>query len=184
MRRVLRRSYALLESVAGRHRARACLAGEDVTVEGRRFDFRLRVPDPKRTGALAVDVSVTDKDGIELASLCVYNPGTPALDQVVSLILHVVSGEEDAIVRTGNIVRSTEAAYRNPAFVEVRGAVPGHFGVIDLGEYAAGAVGASRFLPAARAALAEASSGAWAPLAGLAAAPIPWAGPMDGRLVP
>ncbi len=57
-------------------------------------------------------------------------------------------------MRTGNIVRSTEAAYRN---TRLRGGPrrgPGHFGVIDLGEYAAGAVGASRFLPAARAALA------------------------------
>lgn len=173
-RRVLRRSYALLESVAGRHRARACLSGDTVTVEGRRFDFRLRVPDPKRSGALAVDVSVTDKHGIELASLCVYNPGTPAFDQVVALILHVVSGQEDAIVRTGNVVRSTEAATRHAAFLEVRGLLDGMPPGPDHGGFAARADGSAAFLRAARTALAEASAGAWAPLAGLAGLAPPW----------
>jgi hypothetical protein len=119
-RRALARSRALLENLAGRERATAWLSGDEVTVEGRRFDFRLRVADPHRIGHGALEVSVTDKDGIELASLCVYVPDTPALDQVCALVLHVTSGEEDEILRRANVIRAREAAFAHPAFREVR----------------------------------------------------------------
>jgi hypothetical protein len=119
-RRVLARSFSFLEGLAGRERARAWLSGDAVTVEGRRFDFRLRVRDLALRDHGALEVSVTDKDGVELAALCVYTPATPALDQVSALLLHVVAGEEDEILRKANVIRSTADAHRNAAFCEVR----------------------------------------------------------------
>ena len=120
-RRALARSYGLLAGLAGRPRASAWLAGDTVTVEGNRFDFRLRVRDPNAVGHGALDVSVTDKHGILLAQLCVYVPETPALDQVAALVLHVISGEEDEILRKANVIISTEAAHADPAFEDVFG---------------------------------------------------------------
>lgn len=120
-RRVLTRSYALLSSVAGTPRARACLDGDAITVEGRRFDFRVRVRDARRAAHGAVDVSVTDKDHVELASLCVYMRDTPALDQVAGLILHVVAGDEDEIIRAANVIAMTERGSAHEAFRQVRG---------------------------------------------------------------
>ena len=119
-RRALARSRDLLENLAGRERARAWLAGDTVTVEGRRFDFRLRVADIRSTGHGALDVSVTDKDGIELAALCVYAPDTPALDQISAMVLHVSSGDEDEILRRANVIRASEAGLADAAFREVR----------------------------------------------------------------
>ena len=174
-RKILTRSFSFLRSVAGVENARAWLSGDEVLVEGRRFDFRLRVADLRREGHGALDVFVTDKHGIELAKLCVYNPKTPALDQVVAMILHVVSGEEDRIVATGNVIRSTAAASLNPAFVEVRG-ITFREGreIVDLNEpYRL----RDEALPRARAALAKrAAAEAFAPLDRWRRMPLPWDG--------
>ena len=115
-RRAMARSFDLLKSVAGEPRAKAWLDGEEVAVAGRKFDFRLRVSDVSRQSYGAVDVFVTDKNSVELAKLCVYVPDTPALDQVAAMVLHVISGNEDEIIRKGNVIRSSEAARDNADF--------------------------------------------------------------------
>ncbi len=119
-RRAMARSFDLLRSVAGRDRARAWISGDEVVVEGRDLDFRVRVADATLRGHGAVDVSVTDKDRVELASLCVYAPHTPALDQVASLVLHVMAGEEAAVVAAANLIETREAADANAAFMAAR----------------------------------------------------------------
>lgn len=131
-RRVLSKSAAFLENLVGRQRARAWISGDDVVVSGRRFDFRVRVAALDSVNHGALDVHVTDKDGVELAALCVYAPQTPALDQISSLVLHVVSGEEDEIVRSANIIRSTLACAGNEAFLELRREKSRDFPGIDL----------------------------------------------------
>lgn len=120
LRRAINRSYTLLASVAGRHTARACIDGDTIVVDGKKFDFRLRVANLRSTAHGAVEVFVTDKNAVELAALCVYIDETPALDQVAALILTVASGNEDEIVRRANIIRSTQAAAENPEFRQIR----------------------------------------------------------------
>lgn len=120
LRRAIARSYRLLGSIAGAETARACLDGEQISVNGRKFDFRLRVANLRSTAHGAIEVFVTDKDAVELASLCVYIDQTPALDQMAALILDVTAGNEDEIIRRANVIRSTEAATTNVAFRDIR----------------------------------------------------------------
>ncbi|WP_456717694.1 MULTISPECIES: hypothetical protein [unclassified Bradyrhizobium] len=120
LRKAINRSYALLSSIAGRQTARACIDGDTIVVDGKKFDFRLRVANLRSTAHGAVEVFVTDKDAVELAALCVYIDQTPALDQMAALILNVTSGNEDEIVRRANIIRSTQAAAENREFRQIR----------------------------------------------------------------
>jgi hypothetical protein len=120
LRKAITRSYRLLGSIAGAQTARACLDGDQIAVEGRKFDFRLRVANLRSTAHGAVEVLVTDKDAVELASLCIYINQTPALDQMAALILDVTAGNEDEIIRRANVIRSSEAASTNAAFREIR----------------------------------------------------------------
>lgn len=120
LRKAISRSFTLLTSIAGRPTARACIDGEAITVEGKKFDFRLRVANLRSTAHGAIEVFVTDKDAVELAALCVYIDETPALDQMAALILNVTSGNEDEIIRRANVIRSTQAAAENRHFREIR----------------------------------------------------------------
>lgn len=159
LRKALGRSFTLLSSIAGRRTARACIDGEAIVVEGRRFVFRLRVANLRSTAHGAIEVFVTDKDGVELAALCVYIDETPALDQMAALILNVTSGNEDEIIRRANVIRSTQAAAENQHFRDIRERVdrsrPQALGqgtaVVTAPEQCAPA----EFLPAVRSKLAE-----------------------------
>ncbi len=122
LRKAIARSFDLLASIAGRQTARACLDGDAVHVEGRRFDFRLRVANLRSSAHGAVEVFVLDKDAVELASLCVYMQDTPALDQMAALILNVAHGNEEEILKRANVIRATAAAETNAPFREIRAA--------------------------------------------------------------
>lgn len=169
LRKAMARSFALLGSVAGGETARACLDGEQIVVEGRKFDFRLRVANLRSTAHGAVEVFVLDKSAVELAALCIYIDQTPALDQMAALILDVTAGNEDEIVRRANVIRSTEAAASNAAFRELRRKVdavvppiplPGAFGLPQPAVRPS-----AEFLPAVRRRLAAAADEiAWRPL--------------------
>jgi hypothetical protein len=167
LRRAIARSYRLLGSIAGAETARASLDGEQITVNGRKFDFRLRVANLRSTAHGAIEVFVTDKDAVELASLCVYIDQTPALDQMAALILDVTAGNEDEIIRRANVIRSTKAAATNTAFCEIRRKVER---AIEGIRYSGGAGSAApsdteELLPAIERRLAEAIDiAAWRPL--------------------
>lgn len=168
LRKAIARSYRLLGSIAGAETARACLDGDQITVTGRNFDFRLRVANLRSTAHGAVEVFVTDKDAVELASLCIYIDQTPALDQMAALILDVSAGNEGEIIRRANIIRSTEAAASNVAFREIRKrverAAPAMPRLDGMNEVAP-ASGRENLLPAVEQRLAEAVDiAAWRPL--------------------
>lgn len=168
LRKAITRSYRLLGSIAGAETARACLDGDQITVAGRNFDFRLRVANLRSTAHGAIEVFVTDKSAVELANLCIYIDQTPALDQMAALILDVTTGNEDEIIRRSNIIRSTEAATSNATFMEIRKRMersvptipdPDGTDVVDT------ASGREDLLPAVERRLAEAVDiAAWRPL--------------------
>jgi hypothetical protein len=165
LRKAIARSYRLLGSIAGAETARACLDGEQITVRGSKFDFRLRVANLRSTAHGAIEVFVTDKEAVELASLCVYIDQTPALDQMAALILDVTAGNEDKIIRRANVIRSTEAATRNEAFLDIRKAVERVMRPVPIFDGAHQSQQSGELLPALERRLGDAIEvAAWRPL--------------------
>lgn len=112
-RRPLRRSVEFLAAIAGAKRARAFVTGDDVLVEGKRFDFRVRKGVLSSNGHGGMNITVTDKDSVEIADLCFYFRDMPAADQLAALVMHVQSGEEDGILRAANVIRAHPGASSN-----------------------------------------------------------------------
>lgn len=91
-------------------------AGKPIVIHGEKFSLRVscRSVFSIGHGALAVDV-LDSQSAMPLASLCTYQPNTPALDQAASLALEMLSGCEDAVLAGANIISTTEAGAGHPA---------------------------------------------------------------------
>ena len=108
-RKPLAKAMDLLSQIGGRRTAQAFITGDDVIVTGRKFNFRARKGVMTSNGHGAINLTVTDRDNVELVDLCFYFENMPAPDQLAALILHVKAGNEDDIVTTGNTIRTYPA---------------------------------------------------------------------------
>jgi hypothetical protein len=116
-KKILKRALPLAASVLGADRAKAFINGEPLLIEGQRLDFKVEKNfKAASAGHGALTLSVLDKSGADLAGLCFYFEGTPAIDQVTALALHAQAGEEETILEAANITHSTTAMLTHPAF--------------------------------------------------------------------
>jgi len=60
------------------------------------------------------DLIVLNKDNVELANMCMYFDETPMIDQIVSTILYIKSGNEKEILSTGNFYNKRPEFYKDP----------------------------------------------------------------------
>ena len=121
-RKPLIKAIELLSKIGGQQTASAFISGDDVVVTGKRFNFRARKGVLSSNGHGALNLTVTDKNNIELVDLCFYFENMPAPDQLAALILHVKAGNEDEIVTTGNAIRTFEAGLTYTPMLELRDA--------------------------------------------------------------
>jgi hypothetical protein len=119
-RKPLIKAIDLLSKIGGQQTASAFISGDDVLVTGKRFNFRARKGVLSSNGHGAMNLTVTDKDNIELVDLCFYFENMPAPDQLAALILHVKAGNEDDIITTGNAIRTYTAGKTYPPILELR----------------------------------------------------------------
>jgi hypothetical protein len=119
-RKPLVKAVELLSKIGGQQTASAFVSGDDVVVTGKRFNFRARKGVLSSNGHGALNLTVTDKDNIELVDLCFYFENMPAPDQLAALILHVKAGNEDDIITTGNAIRTYAAGRTYTPILELR----------------------------------------------------------------
>lgn len=118
-RKILKRAAALVVAILGASTMTALARGEPIVIPGQKFDLQLIVPDLLQKGHGGINVSVFDKDKRHsLAKLCVYVKDTLAIDQVVSMALHMQSGLEDEILKTANVTDYENGGDEHPIFVE------------------------------------------------------------------
>lgn len=102
-RKVLRRSSEFLRKLMGKDRTTLFIGGKEVTVEGERFIFSVKVNQIHGMHHGALDIRILEKtSGDYLCNLCWYVEKTPALDQMAAIIMAVQTGDEDTIIKIGN----------------------------------------------------------------------------------
>lgn len=102
-KKVLAKSASILDKTLGEKKSSMFISGEEIIVEGNRFNFHCR----KGYSNKHISLSVYDKDdGIHLVNLCWYIENTPAMDQIAALAMLVMVGNEDEIIKVGNYMSS------------------------------------------------------------------------------
>jgi hypothetical protein len=113
--KVARRALATAETILGSERTRRLVNNRSLLIEGREIDFNVRrYSHPAETGHGVMGVTAYDKQGNELAQLCLYYQDTPMLEQAASLALEVEAGDECAVLATANIVEMFPAGMEHP----------------------------------------------------------------------
>jgi hypothetical protein len=125
-RRALRRSLALFHRFRPATEIKTFLDGRPLIIPGHRFDYRLQkrgdllqhTMNPN-SSHIPYDLQLFDKSGQFLAHGCLVIPGTPVIDQMLALILHVQDVDEEwAVIRTTNWLP------RLPAHLLIRDVTP------------------------------------------------------------
>jgi len=110
-RKALAKGFQLVSSLMGYEKARMFISGEHISVAGQRFTFVMRKQGSSTTvGHAGLEIQITTPSGEPLSHLCLYFEDTPAIDQIAAVALHVASGEEDDLIRTGNLYKEQVAA--------------------------------------------------------------------------
>ncbi|WP_192246126.1 hypothetical protein [Mesorhizobium silamurunense] len=121
-RRAVKRASMLAAAVLGASTVSAFARGEEVMLPGPEVSISAKLTGTiSRSGHGAVAVGVHQPDGTKLAGVCVYQEA-PALDQLVSLAMHVRSGSVEDILSTGNLYAIEPAGDAHPIIAAHRGA--------------------------------------------------------------
>lgn len=118
-RRMLIRASAIAAAVLGVSSVAAFAKGQPVRIEGERVDFVVaRGGSIAASGHGALDIALHERGGQKLAGLCYYEKNAPALDQLVSIAMHVAAGEEADLIRIGNLFSINRDAHQHPVIEE------------------------------------------------------------------
>ncbi len=63
--------------------------------------------------SIPFDLIVMNKDNVVLANLCAYFENTPIIDQVIATVLHIQSGNEEALLKGGNLFNKRDEFYKD-----------------------------------------------------------------------
>lgn len=120
-RKAAHRGFKLLASVTSHEKARMFLGGDYVSIDGQRFRFVMKKQySLTTTGHGGLEIQIANKAGAHLSNLCLYFEGTPAVDQVAAIAMHVAAGEEDDMIRTGNLYNLQPGAENNMALTTLK----------------------------------------------------------------
>jgi hypothetical protein len=109
-RLAFRKSVDLFRKFRSEREIRTFLEGKPLIIHGHQYDYRvqkranlLRLTMNPNSAHIPYDLYLMSKDGRTLAKGCVVVPGTPVIDQLLALILHVEDEvEEQTVINVTN----------------------------------------------------------------------------------
>lgn len=114
-RKVLKKSMRAARSLVPASDLTAFIRREDIMVRGQNLILKVkRSRSIMSEGHGVLSVSVHDLEERHLANLCVYFEDTPAVDQLIAMMLYVSSGCEAEFIRAANITYLTGLGKDHP----------------------------------------------------------------------
>lgn len=115
------KAAALAAAVVGAQAVYSFARGEPVEVRGEKMILEIsRGMSSLMDKAGSCNLAIKALDGVRLGKVCCYFEGTPPLDQLAAFALNMAAGEEEAILKAGNLYSVTDAGAAHPLFVGIR----------------------------------------------------------------
>lgn len=129
-RKAMKKGVSLFSKLFGKRDIQLFLSGDGFTVEGEKFNWLVRrspsvdlvahTADP-HVYHIPYSLQILTKDNVVLGDCCVYFDGTPVVDQLIALVLHVKNGNEEEVVRTMNVTGKRPAYCQHDELLRIRG---------------------------------------------------------------
>lgn len=128
VRRVFNKSVEALSKFLGPSDTKSFINGKEFRLEGEKYNYLLRSTgglmsktEHLNNHSIQYDLELYSKNWVFYANLCVAFPGSPVLDQVLSVYLMVKSGQEEDLIRNSNLFRRSDELYLDGYLVELKG---------------------------------------------------------------
>jgi len=117
MKRMLNKSIGTLKSFLGDTKTNAFLKGEEFSIEGNFFNYKITknqkyslLQEQKDTHNVHIPyiLNIYNKSNNFLGDMCVTFPGSPILDQILSVYLMISSNNETELLNSSNFYNTTE----------------------------------------------------------------------------
>lgn len=127
-KKAIKRGLKTLEQYIDKEDVVLFNSGDGFVVEGGLFNYRFKKShtsliehtlDPI-SYHIPYDLIVMNKDNLELANLCIYFDETPIIDQVISAVLYLQSGNEKELIESGNFFNRTDAFHTDPIMKQIK----------------------------------------------------------------
>ena len=112
-----KRSFVSLTKFLRPDEYKALFNDNNLWVEGKVYDFNISFKNKKsileytknmENYSIPYNLDLYTKQGDKLCEICIVYPGVPILDEILSTLLLIKSGQEDIILNTGNHFKKTE----------------------------------------------------------------------------
>ena len=128
LKRVLNKSIDILGSFIGRKNVSSFIGGEEFKIEGKIFNYKmvntgnlLAKTKHIQNYAIQYDLLLFDKEWTYLSKLCVTFPGSPVLDQVLSVYLMIQAGQEKELLKASNFYSRSDELGLNDEVTRIKG---------------------------------------------------------------
>ena len=124
-KKAIKRGFKLLSNFITSNEISLFNSGNGFVVEAEQFNYRFKKGHTDfishtlnpLSGHIPYELIIMSKDNLELCNLCIYFDETPVIDQVVATVLHLKSGNEDELIKTGNLFNKRDAFYENEVII-------------------------------------------------------------------
>lgn len=100
-RSIIKKSIKILSKFIGTEKTRLFFSGTAICITGKYAVYEI-TKKPYHGGDCLLSAYSKKDNRIHLFDICIYTQGVPLADHVVSLIMHIQSGEEGTLLTTGN----------------------------------------------------------------------------------
>lgn len=134
IKKAIKKGLKTLSNLISNKNANAFVSGDGFVIEGNKFNFFFKKNRGYNTiwehtknpisRHIPYQLEILSKDNVLLCEICVVFPDTPIIDQLIAAILYIQSGNEEELIKTGNIMNATDAYYDNECIKKIHNKMP------------------------------------------------------------
>lgn len=134
IKKAIKKGLKTLSSLVTNKNANAFVSGDGFQIDGENFNFFFKKNRHSNTiwehtknpisSHIPYQLEILNKDNVLLCEICVFFPDTPIIDQLIAAILYIQSGNEEELIKAGNIMNATDAYYDNECITKIHNKMP------------------------------------------------------------
>lgn len=132
IRKIFNKSLEVLSKFIGKNEVKSFINKEEIKIEGNKYNYILKnkgdlIKNTKKMDNLHIPyiLSMYNKQWEYLTQLCVVFPGSPVLDQVLSVYLMIKGNQEEELLKSANLYgEKSDLIYKEQFLIDIKKVYP------------------------------------------------------------